>query len=150
MVDAYINSLAQYCDSLFTGTELFFAANAQIEQAVLKHDDLEKPIATIKVSEQRFIEAQSHLSRVGLLYKQMDPASSVSFIDQMDNLDCTVKALRRAQLELTFAVDDGVGGTQYSLWKSGVTGSFVSTVGAIMTSVTWQSEFAVSHKLVVV
>ena len=145
---AYVNSLGRYCLSLFNGARSFYAANAEIEQAVLAEGNLDAPIQMLKDSEAQLQDAKSRVGAVASLFEQISASQAVDFGIQLIMLDTAVRQVSAARMELELI--DEQGSLQDRLWsQAGLTDNMVGAMEAINASLAWQGSFAKSLTLTV-
>lgn len=139
--EAYVTSLAQFCQDMFAGTETYFGAHAKIEMAVLTEGDLAAAIELLKRSQDYFEDAMSKIGSVASLYEQLG-GTDVDFGAQFDNLVVVAKMVGTAKMELGI-IGEGSGSLQDKLWEQpALTDNFATATGAIMAAMAWQSSFA--------
>lgn len=144
MARAYVNSLAQYCDSLFSGTASFFAANAKIEQAVLTDGSLSEAIELLQNSENALRKAQSQIGAVSSLYEQMASGEHVDFMSQLEALDATTHLITTARMELEL-MPVGLS-VQEALWaRPELTENFIAAMNSVNAVTSWQANFATTN-----
>lgn len=145
---SYITSLAQYCQSLFTGTECYFGAHVKIEEAVLTEGPLDEAIERLKASKMHLEDAKNKIGAVGSLYEQLG-GTDFDFGVQFTTLESAITAVDTALMELEL-----VGGSdtvQEMLWeRESLTQNFAVATESITAAIAWQSSFATSRSLVAV
>lgn len=141
----YVRQLARYCSSLFGAASKFFAANATIEEAILKSGNIDDALSLLMECGDGLVDAQSHLGSVSALWSTITDEET-DFAIQIENLGQIVETVRNAKMELEVLTDSSC--LQESIWSNpGITEGLSEVVEKLSTILGWQTEFAKNSAL---
>jgi hypothetical protein len=139
MYNDYTIKLAKYCNSLFSGISNFYAANAQIESAILGAGSLGQAVLSLKQSVQNFNDARLQLNSVASVWDLVS-STKLDFTRQMENIRQIQEIIKGACLELKYIRSNNI---QKDIWdQSSVTKTFITATNALDNSIAWQIHFA--------
>lgn len=147
LVDEYINKLAHYCESLFSGASTFWSANADVERTILTGQPLDEAVCTLAECEKHMELAQSNLGSVGALWGTINPTQQHDFESQIIAIGDSIRAIAAVRMELS-VLSEGPS-LQDRLWEETVSNTFRVAAEGVHDILAWQTHFAAQSHIMV-